>query len=305
MSALCWVDPRLPIKMVVMDLLKNAIGSIRVGVEDSRSTDPARLLSAVRDIHSGILLLYKEALRRLSPANSDEVLLMALIRPKLHTGGAVTFVGGGSKTVDVQQIRERFSALEIKTEWHRFDRISKLRNDAEHYYPQATTEQLRGLISDAFILVHEFVVTQLHEDLKALLGENAWQQMIEISEVYERERRECRKMLESISWELELVRRGVVELECEGCGSGLLQPNKTSGSGKEVELVCRACDRREDGESFKPRAIEIALGPDWYLYVDGYETRYVTCPECLQEAYLINERRCESCGHEEEPEELN
>jgi hypothetical protein len=42
-----------------MDLLNNAIGSITVGVEDSASTESARLLSAVRNIYAGILLLYK------------------------------------------------------------------------------------------------------------------------------------------------------------------------------------------------------------------------------------------------------
>src|SRR5713226_2475180 len=113
-----------------MDLLNNAIGSITVGVEDSASTESARLLSAVRNIYAGILLLYKEALRRLSPPNSGEVLLKAVIRPKRNPSGTVTFVGLGKKTVDVQQIRERFADLGIKTDWERFKRVSDLRNDA-------------------------------------------------------------------------------------------------------------------------------------------------------------------------------
>ncbi len=53
-----------------MDLLANAIESIRLGVEDYEDGSHPRLLSALRNIHAGILLLYKEALRRLSPQDT-------------------------------------------------------------------------------------------------------------------------------------------------------------------------------------------------------------------------------------------
>ena len=117
-----------------MDLLTNAIESIRVGVEDYEEGSHGRLLAAVRSIHAGILLLYKEALRRLSPAGSDEALVKAKIVPKRNAQGIVEFFGGGKKTVDVQQIRERFTTLGIVTDWTRFDRITDVRNDIEHYY---------------------------------------------------------------------------------------------------------------------------------------------------------------------------
>ena len=42
-----------------MDLLSNAIESIRAGVEDYEQGSHGRLLAAVRNIHAGILLLYK------------------------------------------------------------------------------------------------------------------------------------------------------------------------------------------------------------------------------------------------------
>jgi hypothetical protein len=70
-----------------VNLLDNAIGSIKVGVEDAQSGKHERLLSAVRNIHAGILLLYKEALRRLSPPGSNEVLLKETIRPKRDAAG--------------------------------------------------------------------------------------------------------------------------------------------------------------------------------------------------------------------------
>jgi hypothetical protein len=39
-----------------MDLLTNAVASINVGVEDYKTGVPERLLSAVRNIHAGVLL---------------------------------------------------------------------------------------------------------------------------------------------------------------------------------------------------------------------------------------------------------
>jgi len=51
----------------VHTILDNAVQSIQIGIEDYRSSDPRRLLSAIRNVQAGILLLCKEQLRRLSP----------------------------------------------------------------------------------------------------------------------------------------------------------------------------------------------------------------------------------------------
>ena len=69
-----------------MDLLENAVKSIELGVEDYRTGTHARLLSAVRNIHAGILLLYKEALRRLSPSGSNDVLMRSSLAYVLLVG---------------------------------------------------------------------------------------------------------------------------------------------------------------------------------------------------------------------------
>jgi hypothetical protein len=103
-----------------MDLLGHAIESIRLGVEDFQVGTHPRLMAAVRNIHAGILLLYKEVLRRLSPEDSNEVLVKARIVPSLNEFGEVVFIGKGSKTADTRQIRERFDALDISTDWKPF-----------------------------------------------------------------------------------------------------------------------------------------------------------------------------------------
>src|SRR5258708_39828887 len=101
----------------MMELFRNALESIRVGVEDYQSNQRGRLVSAVRNIHAGILLLFKEKLRRLPPRG---VLMMAKIAPERNPSGSVVFVGQGRKTADVEQIRERFKALGIITDWNGF-----------------------------------------------------------------------------------------------------------------------------------------------------------------------------------------
>src|SRR5258708_35911496 len=100
-----------------MDLLTNAIESIQVGVEDYQAGSRPRLLSAVRNIHAGILLLSKEALRRESPKSSNEVLMMAKIVPSREPNGKAVVVGVGKNTADTRQIWERFKALGINTDW--------------------------------------------------------------------------------------------------------------------------------------------------------------------------------------------
>ena len=280
-----------------MDLLTNALDSIRLGIEDYRANTPARLLSSVRNIHAGILLLYKESLRRLSPPNSSDALIKAKIIPVRDKAGVITFVGKGKKTVDVQQIRERFEDLGIKTDWTRLDRITKARNDLEHYFAQLTQNALQGLITDSFLIIRNFVSHELKDDPRALLGEDAWQVMLGVAEVFEAERRRCEEALAKIDWESEKLQEGLASLNCQNCGSQLLRPDLDSGSFQEARLICSACGAEETFESFIPRAIGEALDIEAYLAVkDGGETPYVDCPECGVDAYVIEENRCASCG---------
>lgn len=58
------------------ELLKNAIHSIEIGVEDSREMDdPRRVASAIRNIYAGVLLLCKKVLWDASPRGTDGVLI--------------------------------------------------------------------------------------------------------------------------------------------------------------------------------------------------------------------------------------
>jgi len=65
----------------------NAVHSIESGVEDFRSTDLRRLISALRNVQAGILLLCKKQLRQLSPSyatialtNAETIFAMPAMR---------------------------------------------------------------------------------------------------------------------------------------------------------------------------------------------------------------------------------
>ncbi|HYN15719.1 MAG TPA: hypothetical protein VES66_08035 [Terriglobales bacterium] len=285
-----------------MDLLTNAIESIRVGVEDYQQGSHGRLLAAVRSIHAGILLLYKEALRRYSPAGSNEALVKAKIVPRRDAQGNVEFVGHGRKTVDVQQIRERFDELGIATDWTRFDRISDARRDIEHYYTNANKKALESLVSDAFVVARNFIATELKEDPLGLLGDETWQAMLEVSEVYEAERAECEESLVAVDWESGALAEGVMDLTCPSCSGSLLRPDGDYKTYRDdMALQCRTCGDTYGAHDFVPQAIADVLEQDKHqAYKDGGETPYTDCPTCGAEAYVMDEQRCALCGESAE-----
>lgn len=283
-----------------MDLLTNAIDSIRAGVEDYETGTPARLLSAVRNIHAGILLLYKEALRRESPDNTNNVLMMAEIIP-IRDARGIVFVGHGTKTADVRQMKERLNGIGFVTDWKRLERINKVRNEVEHLHPSMDQKALRGLISDSFILIRNFITDELNEDPLVLLGEKTWQTMLEVAEVYQKEKLGCEQLKAQVEWISSALKEGLEDLTCSNCGSDLLRPGLVRTPYTQVSLECISCGESEDAVSYIPKAISSALSMASYgAAKDGDETPYVRCPECGQKTYVIDERRCALCEHEAE-----
>ena len=282
-----------------MNLLTNAIEAIQVGVEDYKDGSRPRLLASVRNVYAGLLLLYKEALRRKSPPESKEVLIKAQTKFQRDSSGKVVAVGTGRKTVNVHQIRERFSDLGITTDWQKLEKISSVRNDVEHYYPTINATTLNGVIANAFVLLRDFIDRELREDPRGLLGETTWDDMLQIAEVYQAERKACEKAIELIDWNSPVLSEAVKNLYCAECGADLLIATPVNSPRDEVSLKCRACGNEENAEKLIPRAIEEELSWDMYLsFTDGNELPYVSCPECSREAYIISEEKCANCDYE-------
>lgn len=285
-----------------MSILKNAVDSIAIGLEDYESDDQRRVISCTRNIFAGILLLFKHKLVLLSSPESDEVLIKQRVLPVFDENGRVQWTGKGKKTVDVQNIRERFESLNIGVDWDKIDKINKFRNDIEHYYSNLKHEAIRSLISNSFIVINEFVRTHLNQDPKTLLGDQAWSVLIEVNEVYEREKEECRARLESLDFYSNEIFNAFDGYSCPGCGSGLIMPSISEGDAVDAEYTCKSCDNVLPYEDIVKLAVADYYSADVYLsYTDGGDSPITDCPEC-DGIYLYSEGVCSSCGHVAEHE---
>ena len=285
-----------------MSILKNAIYSIAIGLEDYQSPDERRIVSSTRNIFAGILLLFKHKLCELSPSDTDEALIKQKVLPKIDATGAVKWIGKGKKTVDVQNIKERFDSLNITVDWKRLESINKYRNDIEHYYSSLNTQSIQGLISDSFIIIRDFISEHLEEDPKKLLGDDAWAVLIEVNEVYEKEKTACCEVLETLEYFSDEILNALQNFSCTECGSGLILPSEKDINATEAEYVCKSCGKTLPYEEIVKLSVSNYYGFDVYLsYTDGGESPITDCPECGG-LYLFNEGICSVCGYEAEHE---
>jgi DNA-directed RNA polymerase subunit M/transcription elongation factor TFIIS len=276
-----------------MSLLENAVISIHLALEDYSNPQKGRMLSAVRNLHAGILLLYKEKLRRLSPTGSNDLLLKSKSEFQLSSSSGVISVGVGRTTADMRQIKERFKNLEVKTDWDRFDEINKLRNDIEHYFTTANPGAMQALISDTFLIIRDFINDELGEDPQILLGEVAWSKLLSVSEVVEKEREVCKQAIAAIDWQSDGLAEALSYIRCNECGSPLLSPVEST---RGTNLKCRSCGEEETFQHYAPRVlVEYFAADNHYSMKDGGDPLTITCPNCFEEGYIVAENRCVLC----------
>lgn len=278
-----------------MSILQNALDSIAVGLEDYESTDDRRIISSTRNIFAGILLLFKHKLCELSPQDSDESLIKQRVLPELDATGAVNWIGKGKKTVDVQNIKDRFESLNISVDWKRLERINRYRNDIEHYYSTLNSDSVKQLISDSFIIIRDFIVDELSEDPRSILGEEYWKILVEVNEVYAKEKQECDSTLEKLSYYTDEILYALQKHHCSECGSGLLETYYL-GEAAEATFKCRACETETHYDDVVNDAVNEFYSYEAYSsHKDGGDTPIVDCPLCGFGTYIVHEGICVSC----------
>jgi hypothetical protein len=279
-------------------LLGNAIDSIQIGVEDHVSDDPRRVLSAVRNITAGMLLLFKERLRQLSPADSDEVLIKQKIRPARDKDDGIKFIGEGTKTVDVQQIKERFKDLGVGTDWSRVDAIIRVRNDVEHYVSSEPNSRVKELIANTFAVVRDFISEELNLEAHDLLGDETWAVMLNVSEVYEAHRAECLAELGRLPWWSPGMARTAEYLRCCHCDSDLIKPQSIAEKlGIAQRMVCTACGEGMALEDIIQEALdECFYGDQYYAMTKGGDPPLGYCTNCCSLSHIVDDNICVKCG---------
>lgn len=282
-------------------IFNNAITSISVGVEDYQCNSNARNLSAIRNIYSGILLLYKEKLRRMSPVDSDEVLIKSKIAVKLDSNGKLTYIGEGKKTVDVKEIRNRFKSLEISTDWNRLDKIQGVRNNLEHYMFDGDSSILAEVINNCFIIIRNFLINELDIDPLSIFDNDIWEVFLKNNEVLMEEQIIVLESYENSMLD-DKIKYFLKSIDCMHCGSELVEITQGNDI-YDVNGYCRTCGKENYGPILIERAIDISTGFEDYRSVKhGGGTLFDVCPECGYRTFCNEEGLCYVCQYESEYE---
>lgn len=289
-----------------MGILSNAVDSITLGLEDYGMPDPRRKMSATRNLFAGILLLFKYKLVLLSPDDSDEVLIKQKVLPTLdNNSDEIVWIGKGKKTVDVMSIQERFNSLKIKVDWSRIEAIQKYRNDIEHYHSIEEPLAVESMISNCFIVIRDFIKDELDWEPSELLGLESWNILLNVSEVYQKEKIACVEGLEGLSYDLgdigEYIFDAFKNAVCPRCKSGLVTTLDPVGTEViDAKFICKSCDNPFDYEVIGEFLSELydVYSPWDFSHSSIVDSNLTVCPSCSETAYFMNENMCAVCFSE-------
>jgi hypothetical protein len=299
-----------------MSILSNAVDSISLGIEDFQSEDQRRLISCTRNLFAGVLLLFKHRLVQMSPAGSDEVLIKQRILPVLSDGQLV-WQGDGTKTVDVQQIQERFESLNITVDWSRINKINKYRNDVEHYFSTLSHSAVRVLITDCFVVIRDFVRQELGLDPLGIFDAEVWRAFTEVAEVYQKEKDDCITHIKAVDWKYTFLGDALSECSCPECGSGLLDTDPGCKDRHDAEFICLSCGNTVSFEILAEQALgEFFAHTNFRSMKDGGDPVTIDCPTCGKDTYMLEDdvcliceesaqRTCDLCGCDIPPSEID
>lgn len=296
-------------------LKENALTSIRLGIEDFQKSqaapntggDAARALSAVRNLFSGVLLLFKYKI-----ATSVDDLEQAAqlifnppeVLPHADGDGGIEWKPVGKfrrTTIDVPTIKQRFEGFNIEVDWGAINKLQECRNHLEHLHPANTLGEVADFVAELFPVLRDFVQTQLGCQPAELLGP-AWTIMLEHHTFFVATSADCKAAWEGTRVP-ELMLPWLAASTCENCGSSLLRPHQEElDENASVELdehsfryVCLACGHAAPIVPVMLRKLEDAYDSDLR---DGGEPGVETCMACGHETFVVDEQQCLWCRTE-------
>jgi hypothetical protein len=279
-------------------LLENAVISIQLGLEDFASNDERRIISAARNLYSGVLLLAKEVLRQLSPPGSNDILIRIKKKAVKQADGTVVLVGDGKKTIDRLEIEETFKQLQLAVDLSNLRRLAEIRNDIEHMHPQHAPALIQVAIADAMPIIRDIVVKELREEPSVLLGSDAWDALLNEAKVFKHEQEACRASFDAVNWETDTLADAFKEFQCQACSSSLIRnDNVTATSPNTLILVCSQCGEPADLEDAIEAALQESLWAEGHIAaMEGGDPVLDECPECSKETYSLTEGKCLNPG---------
>lgn len=182
---------------VISPLLQNAIDSIQLGFEDyflmKEKSDERRILSSIRNLHAGVLLLLMAKIQDLTPQAANNALIIKSYQFKI-VGDQVVVVGDEkSNTIDSFRIFEHLKVvgINIDEQKKRHERLAKVRNEIEHHFCGKPKEELENVILEFYWFVKEFndKFYNLKNDL--IFSKENLDRLIKIEAIDKKQRREC------------------------------------------------------------------------------------------------------------------
>jgi DNA-directed RNA polymerase subunit M/transcription elongation factor TFIIS len=280
-------------------LLENPVVSIQLGLEDFASKDGRRVISAVRNLYAGVLLLCKEVLRQLSPPpDSNDLLIRAKKKAVKDGNGNVRFVGAGKKTIDRAEIEEIFKQLQLGVDLSNLRRLGEIRNDIEHLHPTHAPALIQEAIADAMPIIRDVIVKELNEEPSALLGQEAWEVLLNEARVFSEEQRACRASFDAINWETDTLREASKVFQCPNCSSTLIRnDNAIATEPEQLVLVCSKCGEHVDLDIVIEAALKESLWVEGHIAaMEGGDPVLDECPECFKETFVFAEGKCLNPG---------
>ncbi|KPN64865.1 hypothetical protein SAMN04488527_12131 [Aliiroseovarius crassostreae] len=284
------------------ELLDNAVLSIEFGVEDFKADDERRLLSAIRNLYAGVLLLCKQVLWNASPEGSEGSLIYKDLVPEKQEDGSVLMKPKKAhrNTIDRRQIEERFKSLDLDLDWGRLTSLANIRNDAEHLFLKATPVVAKEALASTLPLVQKLLADHLEEDPPTLLDEDVWQTLLQNSEVFEAQAAQCRKTFDGVFWGADILPDSIRFLRCPHCKSSLVRCDETVALEFEnLWMDCAECNQEIDREDAFLHALAELVDSQSYLAAKNGELPSITtCPECSLESWSRYDQKCVFCNEE-------
>ncbi|MFC4237720.1 hypothetical protein ACFOY8_21130 [Thalassospira xianhensis] len=279
-------------------MFENSVQSIKLGVEDFSANNNQRVLSAIRNFYSGLLLLGKEVLITSSP-NSDPDLLLASSYQPLPDGKGGMKINPSAATIDFDQLLKRlrqFGKPVSKEERGALEDLKEARNQIEHGHIPHGHEKLRELISSLFPLtINWFEI--LGEDPKHHL-DHAYAVMLEMHKVFEAELRRCRNSYQNVDFYSDSLNGEA--LICPSCGSTLIEQLASENTNQsKMKLRCRSCGTTPEAEDVIVETLETVLGYEAYIRMTdtGEDGPIYLCSFCGKDTFVDFEETCAACGY--------
>ncbi|KPX70308.1 MULTISPECIES: hypothetical protein [Pseudomonas syringae group] len=300
---------RVPDQFNVDEILKNAVISIQLGVEDfvtsrDKPEQAARALSAARNIYAGVLLLFKYKIASLAATPEEAKALIYIpdaVLPHITGSGAIAWspTPHPRNTINTNGIEARLKSLGIYHDWAALRPLRDCRNALEHLHPTHPVSGIQASIAALFPMLSKFITHELDELPGALLGD-AWHTMLDTHDFFKSCQAQIHQEWTDLQYPLAAI-EFMRDCRCRACYSSLLRPlqedvdNAVSIDTSDFRLQCYACGQVE-------YVIPYLEGNFSDLHEDPFNQSdpeiIQECRLCLVLMYLITDSSCHWCGQE-------